>query len=117
MKKNLQIALAFWFVFTSIVLAQLIAVYLRNGVGGLNLFIQNWPLSNLAVTLTSTTLTLKPAQWMVRHYIFVRWRMPVLPLLRINCKSLRLTYWGCAGYLAHPPVIFWILRRNLDDRF
>ncbi len=35
MKKNLQIALAFWFVFTSIVLAQLIAVYLRNGVGGL----------------------------------------------------------------------------------
>jgi len=50
MKKNLQIALAFWFVFTSLALAQLSAVYLRNGVDGLNLFIQNWTLSNLAVT-------------------------------------------------------------------
>jgi hypothetical protein len=33
------------------------AIYLRNGMDGLNLFIQQWPLSNLPVTLASTAIT------------------------------------------------------------
>lgn len=57
MKKQLRFALITWFVVTSLIVAQLIAIYLRNGVEGLNLFIQQWPLSNLVVTLAATTLT------------------------------------------------------------
>jgi len=57
MKHSLQIALKSWFQLTLLVIASLIFIYLRNGTTGLNLFIQQWPLSNLAVTLASTTLT------------------------------------------------------------
>ncbi|MBE0680469.1 MAG: hypothetical protein IH589_01030, partial [Anaerolineales bacterium] len=57
MKKQLRFALTSWVVITFLVVAQLIAVYLRNGVDGLNLFIQQWPLSNLVVTMAATTLT------------------------------------------------------------
>ena len=57
MKKQLRFALLFWFVITFVVAAQLIGVYLRNGMDGINLFIQEWPLSNLPITLASTSLT------------------------------------------------------------
>ena len=57
MKSALQNTFLVWVVITLLVLASLAAIYLRNGVAGLNLFIQEWPLSNLAVTLASTALT------------------------------------------------------------
>ena len=57
MKSAFQNTLRIWFVVTFLILASLAVIYLRNGVAGLNLFIQEWPLSNLAVTLASTSLT------------------------------------------------------------
>jgi hypothetical protein len=57
MSKNFKAALAFWLIVTSLVIASLAAIYLRNGMTGINLFIQQWPLSNLPVTLASTTIT------------------------------------------------------------
>jgi hypothetical protein len=57
MKRQFRFAWITWFVVTFLVVTQLIAIYLRNGLEGLNLFIQQWPLSNLAITLAATTLT------------------------------------------------------------
>ena len=57
MKHSLQIALKSWFGLTLLVIASLAFIYNRNGTTGLNLFIQQWPLSNLAVTLASTAIT------------------------------------------------------------
>ena len=55
MSKYSKTALSIWYSLTFLVIASLIAIYLRNGMAGLSLFIQEWPLSNLAVTLASTT--------------------------------------------------------------
>jgi hypothetical protein len=56
MKHSLQTALKSWIGLTLLVIASLAAIYFRNGSTGLNLFVQQWPLSNLAVTLASTAL-------------------------------------------------------------
>jgi hypothetical protein len=57
MKRSLQTAFKSWIGVTVLVMASLVAIYLRNGITGLNLFIQQWPLSNLVVTLGSTAIT------------------------------------------------------------
>ncbi len=57
MKKQLRFALTSWLVITFLAIAQLVAIYLRNGMEGINLFIQQWPLSNLPITLAATMLT------------------------------------------------------------
>ena len=57
MKHTLQTALKTWVGLTLLAIASLVAIYLRNGTEGLNLFIQQWPLSNLVITLATTTLT------------------------------------------------------------
>ncbi len=57
MKHTLQTALKTWVGLTLLAIASLVAIYLRNGTEGLNLFIQQWPLSNLVITLAATTLT------------------------------------------------------------
>src|SRR3990172_4166191 len=57
MKHSLQTAFRSWIGLTLLVIASLAAIYLRNGTAGLNLFIQQWPLSNLVVTLASTAMT------------------------------------------------------------
>ncbi len=57
MKHSLQTAFKSWIGLTLLVTASLLAIYLRNGTEGLNLFIQQWPLSNLVVTLASTAIT------------------------------------------------------------
>ena len=57
MKNHLRNAFAAWYVITALVTASLIAIYLRNGAKGFHLFIQQWPLSNLVVTLAATFLT------------------------------------------------------------
>lgn len=57
MKQVLKAALRYWIITTLLVIASLVAIYLRNGVDGLHLFIQQWPLSNLVVTLSATALT------------------------------------------------------------
>lgn len=57
MKRSLQTAFAAWIAITGLVILSLIVIYLRNGMDGLNLYIQQWALSNLAVTLSATALT------------------------------------------------------------
>ena len=57
MKHSLQTAFKLWIGLTVLVIASLVAIYLRNGETGLDLFIQQWPLSNLVVTIASTILT------------------------------------------------------------
>ena len=57
MKHSLQTAFKLWIGITLLVIASVIAIYLRNGTEGLNLFIQQWPLSNLVVTLEATAYT------------------------------------------------------------
>ncbi len=57
MKYSLQTAFKLWIGLTLLVIASLVMIYIRNGTAGLNLFIQQWPLSNLVVTLASTTIT------------------------------------------------------------
>lgn len=57
MKPSLQTAFRIWIGLTLLVTASLVAIHLRNGMDGINLFIQQWPLSNLPVTLAATALT------------------------------------------------------------
>lgn len=55
--KQIQRAFQIWIVVTILVILSLIAIYLRNGMDGINLFIQQWPLSDLSITLAATSLT------------------------------------------------------------
>lgn len=57
MKRSLQTALTAWTTITGLVILSLVVIYFRNGMDGLNLYIQQWALSNLAVTLSATALT------------------------------------------------------------
>ncbi len=57
MKRSLQIAFNSWIGLSLLVIASVIAIYVRNGQTGLNLFIQQWPYSNLTVTLEATAYT------------------------------------------------------------
>jgi hypothetical protein len=57
MSKYFKTALTIWITLTVLVVASLVVIYLRNGMTGLNLFIQEWPLSNLAITLASTIVS------------------------------------------------------------
>lgn len=57
MKHSLHTAFKVWIGLTLLLITSLLVIYLRNGMDGLNLFIQQWSLSNLAVTLTSTAIT------------------------------------------------------------
>ena len=57
MKRALQTSFIIWTILSALVLASVIVIYLRNGETGLNLFIQQWPLSNLTVTLEATAYT------------------------------------------------------------
>lgn len=57
MKHHFRIALNFWILITALLILSLVAIYLRNGMDGINLFIQQWPLSDLSITLAATSLT------------------------------------------------------------
>lgn len=57
MKRALQTSFIVWIALSALILASVAAIYLRNGETGLNLFIQQWPLSNLTVTLEATAYT------------------------------------------------------------
>jgi len=57
MNRALRTALASWAVITFLVIASLIAIQLRSGREGFELFIQQWALTNLTIMLASTALT------------------------------------------------------------
>jgi hypothetical protein len=99
MKKSLQTAFYFWIVITLLVLASLVAIYLRNGMAGLNLFIQQWPLSNLAVTLASTAIT-----WLLAG---------VLLYLLANEKINKDNLWQTAGFF----LVMFVYLNILRERF
>ena len=98
MKKSLQNTFRIWVVTTFLVLASLIAIYLRNGMVGINLFIQEWPLSNLAVTLVSTSLT-----WILAGVLLY-----LLAHEKINQDNL----WLTAGFFLVMFVYLQILRER-----
>lgn len=98
MKKSLQLTFNFWATFTILILASLVLIYLRNGTVGLNLFIQEWPLSNLPVTLASTFLT-----WLLTG---------ALLYLLANEKINRSNLWLTAGFFLVMFVYLQILRER-----
>ncbi|NOH01675.1 MAG: DUF2029 domain-containing protein [Chloroflexi bacterium] len=98
MKRALQTAFTSWLALTLLVIASLAVIYLRNGTAGLNLFIQEWPLSNLAVTLASTALT-----WLLAG---------ALLYLLANEKINKANVWLTAGYFLVTFVYLQILRER-----
>jgi len=99
MKHSLQTAFKSWIGLTLLVSTSLVAIYLRNGITGLNLFIQEWPLSNLAVTLASTTLT-----WLLMGALLY-----MLAGEKINAGNI----WLMAGFF----LVMFVYLNILRERF
>jgi hypothetical protein len=99
MKNYLRNAFAVWHVITALVVATLIAIYLRNGTKGFDLFIQQWPLSNLVITLASTTLS-----WLL---------LGVLLYLLVNEKINVGNAFSIAGFF----LIMFVYLNVLRERF
>ncbi|MEK6750773.1 MAG: glycosyltransferase family 87 protein [Chloroflexota bacterium] len=99
MKQSLQTAFKSWIGLTLLVIASLIAIYLRNGMDGLNLFIQQWPLSNLVVTLAATTLT-----WLLLGVL-----LHLLANEKINAKNI----FTVAGFF----LVMFVYLNILRERF
>jgi len=98
MKNSLQTAFKTWLGLTLLVTASLVVIYLRNGMTGLELFIQNWPLSNLAVTLASTAFV-----WLLAG---------VLLSLLANGKIHKGNLWLTAGFFLVMFIYLGILRER-----
>ena len=98
MKPSLQTAFKSWLGLTLLVAASLVVIYLRNDVTGLELFIQNWPLSNLAVTLASTAFV-----WLLAG---------VLLFLLANGKIHKGNLWLTAGFFLVMFIYLGILRER-----
>ena len=98
MKSALRNIFFAWTIATLLILASLAAIYLRNGIDGINLFIQEWPLSNLAVTLASTSLT-----WILAG---------ALLYLLANEKINKSNLWLTAGFFFVMFVYLQILRER-----
>jgi hypothetical protein len=99
MKRSLQNTFRSWVVVTILVIASLLVIYLRNGMDGINLFIQQWPLSNLFVTLASTSIT-----WLLAGALLY-----LLANEKINKENLLLT----AGFF----LVMFVYLNILRERF
>lgn len=99
MKKSLQTAFLIWVAATILMTLQLVAIHLRNGMDGLNLFIQQWPLSNPSVTLAATALT-----WMLAG---------ALLYLLANDKIKKENAWQTLGFF----LILFIYLNIFRERF
>lgn len=98
MNKYFRYARTVWIALTLLAILHLVAIYLRNGMAGLNLFIQEWPLSNLAVTLASTAVT-----WLL---------FGALIYLLANEKINKSNLWLTAGFFLVMFVYLGILRER-----
>lgn len=98
MKPVLRNTFFAWISITLLILVSLVAIYLRNGMTGIDLFIQEWPLSNLTVTLASTSLT-----WILAGALLY-----LLAHERINKSNL----WLTAGFFLVMFVYLQILRER-----
>ncbi len=99
MRPALKNTLRVWVGITFFVIASLVLIYLRNGTAGLNLFIQEWPLSNLAVTLASTSIT-----WLLAG---------ALLYLLVNEKINKDNLWLTAGFF----LVMFVYMQILRERF
>ncbi|MBK9781339.1 MAG: DUF2029 domain-containing protein [Anaerolineales bacterium] len=99
MGKYFRYTLNIWCGATGLVLVSLAVIYFRNGVTGLNLFIQEWPLSNLAVTLAATTVT-----WVLAG---------VLLYLLANGKINKSNAWQTFGFF----LVMFVYLNILRERF
>jgi len=99
MRSAFQNTFRIWVVVTFLVLVSVLAIYLRNGMVGLNLFIQEWPLSNLAVTLASASLT-----WILAGALLY-----LLANEKINKDNL----WLTAGFF----LVMFLYLQILRERF
>jgi len=99
MKSSLQTTFKIWIGLTLLVIASLLAIYLRNGMVGINLFIQQWPLSNLFVTLASTAIT-----WLLAG---------ALLYLLANEKINKENVWLTAGFF----LVMFVYLNILRERF
>lgn len=99
MRPALKNTLRVWVGITFFVIASLVLIYLRNGMAGLNLFIQEWPLSNLAVTLASTSIT-----WLLAG---------ALLYLLVNEKINKDNLWLTAGFF----LVMFVYMQILRERF
>ncbi|HBI00954.1 MAG TPA: hypothetical protein DHW49_12625 [Anaerolineae bacterium] len=99
MKNSLRKTFHIWLGLTFLIIASLIAIYLRNGMDGINLFIQQWPLSDLSITLASTSLT-----WML---------FGVLIYLLANEKINKDNVWLVAGFF----LVLFIYLNIFRERF
>ena len=99
MKQSFQFSYKVWIITSILVIASVIAIYLRNGMMGINLFIQQWPLSNLAVTLASTTIT-----WLLAGSF-----LHLLANEKINNKNI----WLVIGFY----LVMFIYLNILRERF
>ena len=98
MSKYFRTALNAWVALTFLVATSLVAIYLRNSTAGLNLFIQEWPLSNLAVTLASTAVS-----WLLAG---------ALLYLLANEKINKSNLWLTVGFFLVMFVYIGILRER-----
>lgn len=99
MKRNFKSSFSVWLILTLLVIASLALIYLRNGMAGLNLFIQQWPLSNLAITLASTSIT----------WLLVGALLNLLANEKINKSNL----WLTAGFF----LVMFVYLNILRERF
>ena len=99
MKNSLRKTFHIWLGLTFLIIASLIAIYLRNGMDGINLFIQQWPLSDLSITLASTSLT-----WIL---------FGVLIHLLANEKINKDNVWLVAGFF----LILFVYLNIFRERF
>ena len=99
MTRSSRIALSIWAAITLLVTASILVIYLWRGIEGLNLFIQQWPLTDLPTALASVTLT-----WFLAGAFLY-----LLQAERIN-KSNFLTF---AGFF----IVCWTYLNFLRERF
>lgn len=99
MKNHFKIALNLWILITLLLVLSVVFIYLRNGMDGINLFIQQWPLSDLSITLASTSLT-----WIL---------LGVLIHLLANEKINKDNVWITAGFF----LILFLYLNIFRERF
>jgi hypothetical protein len=99
MRRSSRTALILWAAITLLVAASLLVIYLRLGTDGFSLFIQQPPLINLPVTLSSVTLM----------WLSVGALLYLIHAQRINVSNLP----SITGFF----LVAWVYLNILSERF
>jgi len=98
-KNPITIALTLWSMLTALIAVSILFIFLRWGAKGFALFIQQWPLEDLRITLASVTLT-----WLLLGILLY-----LLHSKRVNTDNA----WSAAGFF----LIGWVYLNLLSERF